>query len=145
MPPSLTAAQLTAGGRRCGHSSTAQHRPGPVTRFPRLVPATTIHYTLYTLHHCTGAGLPQCTCTILVIQRFPPATLYIGKLKTVLLLLFMGKSGKIEKTSASGAGMLLCNCISSGFRLITLKQLEGERTICDQFPIESLQMHSPFR
>ena len=60
-----------------------------------------------------------------------------------ILLLFIGKSGKIEKTS--GAGLLLCNCISSGFRLITLKQLEGERTICDQFPIEPLQMHSPFR
>ena len=146
MPPSLMAAQLTAGGRRCGHSSTAQHRPGPVTRFPRLVPATTIHYTLYTLHYTHTTPLHWhwgWAATILVIQWFPPATLYIGKLKTVLLLLFIGKSGKIEKTC--GAGLLLCNCISSGFRLITLKQLEGERTICDQFPIEPLQMHFPFR
>ena len=51
-------------------TAAALYRPGPVTRFPRLVPATTIHYTIHhttTLHHWGWAG----TC-ILVTEWFPP-------------------------------------------------------------------------
>ena len=49
-----------------GTHSAALHRPGPVTRFPRLLPATTIHHT--TLHH--WAGLAHA----LVTDWFPPDT-----------------------------------------------------------------------
>ena len=101
---SLIAAQLTAGGSEMwAQQRSAQAGAGDPVSQAGPQHHYTLH-TIHTLHHCTGAGLPQCTCTIIVIEWFPLATLYIGKLKTVLLLLFIGKSGKIEKTSASGAG-----------------------------------------